>query len=495
MKRSAMAKSPITIATIPILIGILILLSGLEGSARENHTEKSEIKPVLTLEGFREVLRKELPEFRKNLIAEERAGAKLTTAKGAFDPCLTGTGQWFNLKKYQVGAVFNMDYTRGFTSSLGLNQVVAPTGTRLGVSLNYTQAVVKGSSILELGRKREVLQAQPGVTVEFAQPLLYNAFGLLDRFGKKDASLQVEIEKLQRIEEDRRLENYYSKLYYQWIAYEQMLEILNESIANARNQEAMAIRMMRARLVDNDDVQKARSSRLQYENLYQQHSLALQKVVKELEPVVSLSEYRPDSAIVDRASEKALGRDYVPVSFEDTRTHRILKKTSEKIELSVKAAKNRLLPSLDIVGSVTQKSSEDDFADSIRNFSDTEYYAGFRASFPLGNRKAKGELRQAELALEELQAAADSARNRYDATLGVLEAAGTYRTGYALLEQRLAALRSQLATEQLKYRQARLNLTYVITTLNNIAQTRIDLLNLRLSILAVALDYDNLVQQ
>lgn len=459
---------------------------------QSGQSEEIELK-YLSFEEFRRQLRQNLPAFRQNRLSVEKSKTRVESARGAFDTTLNASWQKFQQKQYQIGSTIEMDYARGQSALLGVSQTIAQTGTRVSSSLNYSDTKITGSD--QTGRVLSIEQVKPALSVEISQPILYNAFGLLDRYARNDARMQLEIDRLKKQNSDKSLENYYSKLFYQWHAYTSMLLITRQAIANARSLEAQSIRMRRARLADNDDVQKARASRLQYENQYQQYLINLQRVKNELREVVSIDNYRPDQSHLSRIFSSSLERSYPYVNFADTLDHRILQKSFEKLKYSLKVQKNRLLPRLDLVGSVTQKSNEESPASAFEKLNDTEYYAGFQVSYPLGNHEVRAAVKEAQLLVEELKLSMESTEKDYRTQVNnLIIAARIYKQQYNIYENKLKALRSQLATEEVKYRQARLNLSYVINTRNSIQQVELEILNLQVLMVQAALDYDALIK-
>lgn len=460
---------------------------------KDKDSDNKNAKSVLQWNDYKNALYKKLPEFKTNRIAVEKASTNVQKSKGAFDTNLYASWQTFQQKQYSAGQSFQMDYSRGHTTSAGIEQIIAPTGTRVGIGVDYTTSSITGRDSL-MGRNLSIDQYQPALNVQITQPILYNAFGKLDRFTKENALTNLQIEKLRKKENDRSWEIYYHKLYYQWIYYDEVLKILKRSIENAQIQEAQSLRMVRARMADNDDFQKARGSRIVYENQYEQFRLLYEKIKSELEVVMTMNDYRPDLSILKEDSNNAFQKKYEKIKFNHTRSYQILKKNIVQIEYELKIKENAALPNFDLIAGYTRKTNSDSATVAWKNLNDTEYYAGFSVSYPLGNHSAKADIKESELTVTELRENLKSTKNDYKKQIDSLVASiESYKKQLALYQSYEKSLRSQLATEYAKYRRADLNLSYLISTKNLIAQNEIDMLSVRFSLLSVMLDYEALV--
>lgn len=464
---------------------------------KNENVEKIENKSSqkrITIEEFQKLVKEKLPEFRINRITVEKAKNDLYATKSTSDTSLTGSWQYFRNKEYSTGGTFSIDHSKGTVSSIGLSKLVAPTGTQLSVSMDYTRSSTQGLNSLN-NETLQINQYQPALTLTVSQPILYNAFGMIDRYARNNARMQLEIEKIQKQENDKSTVTAYAKLYYQWILYSQVEKILNQSVKNAKAQEAQTIRKFRYKLADNDDVQKARASRIQYENQLEQYHLSLQTIKSELNLILPINQYDPDPEELLKKSDTAISYQYPDIAFEKTRSYKILKKTLQQIEYLASVNRNKLLPELNLIGSVSQKSSADSQSEALSGINDTEYYAGFSVSYPLGNHEARSALKDAQLSLQENRYTIQKSRNSYETQSKSLRSSAlSYKKQIALYEEQIKTLQSQLYTETQKYKQARINLSYVISTRNDIYQSKIDQLITRTNAILTWLDYRDLIR-
>ncbi len=227
----------------------------------------------------------------------------------------------------------------------------------------------------------------------------------------------------------------------------------------------------------------------------EQYKLSYLKIGKELKSVLHVNAKDFDSRLFEKTFKKNMSSIVNIVPFEKTRNSAIIVRNINNLKYSKRINKNKSLPNLNIIGSIYQKSNEDGASKSLKNMNDTEYYVGFSFSYPIGNHKAKGDVRNTTLAVKELKKEYSITKNTFNVKQNsYLLAISSHKKQYKLLKQHLKSLKSQLRTERVKYKQARLNLQYILNTENNIASVEIDMLNLKNNFIQVYLDYRDLIQ-
>jgi len=452
-------------------------------------------KKILLFNEYHKLLDKKIPDIKKNLISVKKSEEALKGSKFIYDTNLNASAQYFRQKPYSLGSSFIIDHKSGFAPSVGMNQILPYLGTRLNLSFQYSLSDTIGTNSIT-NQSSTISQYQPSVSLSITQPLLYNAFGVLDKYTYKDAKYKLEIAKLSQKENNKAIYTYYKKLYYNWIMSAEVLDILKKALNNAKRIEAKTRRQVRVRLSDNDDLQKSVASRIQYQLQYEQNLLNYKKIKKEINLIIDTSKYAPDKKLFEKTFDKYNKEKIMAdVKFVQTRNSRILKKNIASIKYQSSILQNKLLPELNLIGSVTQKSNADSVSSAFSNMSDTEYYVGLSMSYALGNSKAKSDLKQADLSIQELNQTYKSTNNSFDVKLKSLVSNITsYKKQHQFYKNYIKALNSQLYTERQKYKQARLNLSYLISTQNNIAATKINILTLRLSLILASLDYNDLIK-
>jgi len=437
------------------------------------------------------ILSKKLPELRKNRLQVERAVNTRYAAGTITDTNLEGSGTYSKNTQYSTNPYAASGSTRTYNANLGVSRRILQSGTTLNAGVGYVQnqynAEINGYRVNDTYR--------PSYYIGFSQSVLKNAFGVVDRFSRNDAEMKLAIEKLQQQENDKISLNAYRKLYFTWIEYAETLSLLKESIRNARVLYNQVQRKFRTGLSDNDDVQNAADTVLQYQISYQNTLAAYNAVEKQLRIFFDVAKYRPDSGEFERYFGISTGSEYTQVPFENTRNAEIYRLTKKNYAYSQSVAENRLLPELNIVGQYTRQSQDQRFSDAVQSMNDSDYYIGFTVTYPIGNTESRSAVRESELAVMEVNHEFDITRNEYRKSLqSIIQYAAGLKNMISLTEQRIRVLESKYRTEQAKYRQARLDLNYLITTANNVTSSKMSLLNYKNQMIQYYIDYGDLVQ-
>ncbi|NMB63935.1 MAG: TolC family protein, partial [Spirochaetes bacterium] len=232
--------------------------------AQENAT-------IISYEQYISVITQKLPQIKNNVLQVEKAYNQVEKAKSVDDTNLIAKGQYARQKMYTTGkSLYEPDYKQSYYGYTGIEQTLASTGTRVSLGLEYNASSITGNLTIP-PQAYSVDEYRPSITATITQPLLKNAFGIIDRYVKNSAAMKLEIQKLQQLQDDQSVLNYYKKLYFNWVLYRQALDIWQESITNARSLVDSVQRKARAGLAENDDVQRAVSSLLNYEAQYKQY--------------------------------------------------------------------------------------------------------------------------------------------------------------------------------------------------------------------------------
>jgi hypothetical protein len=193
------------------------------------------------------------------------------------------------------------------------------------------------------------------------------------------------------------------------------------------------------------------------------------------------------------------------VDFENTIASKTLNLNKENIEDLRKNRFNQVLPELNIFGNLDIKFHEYYLDPEGHNLADNDYdfYAGnvdfttgIEFIYPLPNFRARGELKEAELMLQNIVLEYDKTKNNYHKNLK------NTITNIAILKeiinkknQNLQSLNSRIRTERVKYAQARqIELGNLIETENLITSEEIDLMKTKANIIILYLDYLKLIQ-
>lgn len=449
---------------------------------------------AITYEQFISIITQKLPQIKMNVLQVERAYNDVDKAKSIDDTNLIAKGQYARQKMYTTGkSLYEPDYKQSYYGYTGIEQTLTSTGTRVSFGLEYNSSSVKGNLTIP-PQAYSVDEYRPSITATITQPLLKNAFGIIDRYEKNNAAKKLEIQKLQQLQDDNSVLNYYKKLYFNWVLYKQALEIWQESIANARALVDSVQRKAKAGLAENDDVQRALSSLLSYQAQYKQYEITYKSLCDELSLYFD-KPITPQIQDMNAMFESIVSTDFTEVPFEQTRSYLIVKKNMDSMQYSIDVAGNSTLPQMNLIVSASRKNYSDTQREAISTLPDTDYSVGVEFSYPLGNHDAEAQLKYYELSLKELEHTLQLTQNNYYKSLRALvQSLNGYKELIATRNKNLQALISQRQTERKKYEQARLDLQYLINTENSIAMEKLTLLQLQAGLIGFYIDYKDLTE-
>ena len=468
-----------------LLLSLLTIFS--YSFAQENAT-------IISYEQFMSIITQKLPQIKINILQVEKAYNDVDKAKSIDDTNLIAKGQYARQKMYTTGkSLYEPDYKQSYYGYTGIEHIVASTGTRVSLGLEYNSSSINGNLTIP-PQAYSVDEYRPSITATITQPLLKNAFGIIDRYEKNNATMKLEIQKLQQLQDDQSVLNYYKKLYFNWVLYKQALEIWQDSIANARSLVDSVQRKAKAGLAENDDVQRALSSLLSYQAQYKQYEITYKSLCDELSLYFGRS-IAPQIHDMNAMFDSIVSTDYTEVPFEKTRSWLIVKKNMDVMQYSIDVADNSTLPQMNLIVSASRKNYSDTQREAISKLPDTDYSVGIEFSYPLGNHSAEAQRKDYELSLKELERNLLITQNNYYKSLRALvQSLNGYKELIETHNKNLLALISQRQTERKKYEQARLDLQYLINTENSIAMEKLTLLKLQVELINFYIDYKDLTE-
>lgn len=495
-----------------VYISLLIILA-LYSSPLDARDGKGK-RTVISFEQYCHILKKELPELKKSEMEEMLAENRVNKEKKIDDwtlesetmyvidntsLSLSGTG---DLGVPIDGELNANARVHGLQVDTGVSRTFAKTGTRLktGVKFgildsNYDYTISPPASLS--GQFSDTLY-QPVIYVGVSQPLLYNSLGILDRFPKKDAKFQYEIEKIEQKQYRRSIETYYRKLYFDWILYKRIITILEGTIRNTRRIVGTVNRHYRSGMADLDDVNKSNLALYTYQDQLNTLKSTFRQISVNLYPYIDTEERIPEEATFESYVEKSLATEYSAVPFEKTGNYRIYRYSLRRLDMAEKAGKNRTLPQLNLMAQVSKKGVDPEagaaFEKLFTSIDNIDLEVGLMLTYPIGNHEGKADYREARILKKQLGHEYQISRRKYEQGLAhISEMADTIRRSLRYKKLNLKALQAKLRTEYRKYNMARLNLTYVLDSENRIAQEKIELLKIRRKLIDLYFDYQDLV--
>ncbi|TAL34483.1 MAG: hypothetical protein EPN93_12235 [Spirochaetes bacterium] len=465
---------------------MLLALFPLHAGAESGKVEMKTIK----YDDYLETIVSVLPEIKANginLLTQENA---LKKAGSLSDISLSGNGSY--VRENQTLAYMGNASGKNSTSdlSLGLSKKIAPTGTDVGVDFGYSRTAMEDYSVFNNAYTNT---PYAGVTVK--QPLLYNFLGKVDQYGEKNAEMQVDIEKVKLIESNKSTLNAYKKLFFEWSLARRQIRNTEEALANSKLQRDQIAINYRAGLSDEDDYEKTAASVIEYERQLESDFITLNAIVNKLSVYLHTESVAPSEDDFNRLYQSSLQSDFGLVGFETTTSARIISMMMKRLLYSKGVYENRVLPELNVYGGVRQKNLASGSSDAFNELPYRDWNIGFEFSYKLGNTEAESSLKDIEIQVKSLECEKEIAVNDYKKYLSVL--AGSANGTKLLIGKKTAyldTLNRQLAAEMIKYRQGRLNLSYVIQTGNTISLTKTEIETLKYRLIAYCIDYRDSIQ-
>ncbi len=458
---------------------------------------------ILKFENYMDKIKKNLPQLDIYNVDVKKAKNNIYGAKGIDDYMVDGNLNYIKDTGYQTYSDM-----RGVNFSTKISRKFKGSGTSIYSTINYNRSEIEGEekvitsiqdgqpvySSLEYSRDRY----NPEIEIGFMQPLLYNAKGIIDRFPIKNAQLNYEMEKIKRDISKKNTLNYYKKLYFDWIAKNKTLELMNESLENVKRIKELVEDKYKSGLVDRDELEKANSRVINYKKLVLNYRMMLDIIEKELQVLIDIESYKPDYDKFDKLFNRACSlckNKKSTVPFENTQNYKIIKKSLERLGLIKKISKNKTLPELNLMGNIALKTMEDKFSDSLTEMDDLDYQFGLSLSLPVKNYKAKSEYIDSKLSIERLNYELKESKNNYKSSLNlVMEKIEGKSKMMDYIEQNISTLKKEYETEKEKYERARFQLQFLLDTENNITDERRNKISTKNELIGLYLDYVSLTK-
>jgi len=463
---------------------IFIILAVFAGSAAFSQ-EIAQKKEIISYNDYILQIEKALPELKSNETDILSAENRVKSAESKSDISLNAGGTAYSTKQYN--SITDRGNVKGYEYYAGLSKTVTSTGTILSGTYNYSKNDYRDFNTIP-----DYTAYEPSATVKITQPLLYNFLGKVDRYSEKDANMKLDIAKLQLQENNKSVLNAYKKLYFQWIMCSENIKNLNTAIKNLNSLKEQTRRKVNAGLADNDDYQSTVASVLSYENQRREYQTRLKTIENQLNIYLDLNAGVPDDKVFNEYYLKADDSGLSGTDFKNTTSAKIINLTMKNYAYSKGVYENRLLPEFNVFAGMTKKDISQTQTYGVK---DTDYNVGFEFKYYLQNNSAESSLKDVEIQIQSLEYEYSAALNSYKKQiLGCIESSKGISDQLSNKEKSLRALESKLATEKKKYSQARLNLSYVISTENSITSERNSIIDLKYQLIECYIDYLDLIK-
>lgn len=472
---------------------------------------------TISYEEFLTAVEEKLPGLEKNRNSLESTENILFKAKALHDVTLKASASGFSTKYYWDSEENRgNDYTAGFSIS-GDVSTKLPTGTTISAGGGYKQTQTKTVDMQTTYTETPPYQVPyssdssyttyvPSLTLSITQPLLYNFFGLIDRYNKSDAKQQVDIGKLNKEEQDKMVMSYYKTVYFVLIQYEKIKINLRRSIINSRRLEEQTLAKMRSGLAENDDLQRVRSTVFRYQENYEIIDEEYKKLLNELSFFIDVENVSFDPAEFDKKFNTLAQEVLEEKSYEETRAAKITALQRDQMEKAKKIQQNKTLPQLDLFGTLDinfnypeNETETFDGAAYGRSYTKPTYKTvaftgGLNFTYAIGNHLNQGALKDAELSIRNLDLQFTENERTFNENMkNIVTSVEVLKKRIALKESIIKSLQSQYQTELAKYNQARLELRNLLDTDSAVFSEQTELLKLKTQLILFNNQYNNLV--
>ncbi|MFH1829147.1 MAG: TolC family protein [Pseudomonadota bacterium] len=351
------------------------------------------------------------PEKVENMVLERSFGVKqaqmtrdaasesIPEAKGVFDTILSGSSSYQFDKSKQLSPIFGTR-TDTVTWGLGLTKELSPTGTTLGLSLDSEWTKTLGA--LQVNNQPIIPpfgRYEPVLGISLSQPLMQNAFGMLDRGAVKEAkhyytsadnSIKHEIDKL-----------IHEALMDYWAVFftRRHLKALERSIAFASEFLHTTLEEKTLGIAEDTDVLAARANLLERKNEYAAYKELERKEEEKLRQDLELEPYET-LMLSDRLPPKErikYGIDaMIAKAFEERGDYLAAIEEVKRQRVRLTMAKNRRWPQLDLVSTLDLNEIDRSYVDALGDMDSPNLTVGLTLQIPLENRAARADARRKE---------------------------------------------------------------------------------------------------
>ncbi len=482
----------------------------------EENTNKTTIK----FEDYLNIIKEKLPEIKIYENALLKSENELFKSNSLYNVEIGGSFSGIGKKIYPDGSPIEVWYSSGFNGD-GYVSTIIPSGTRLTFGAGYTQMYSTGYVTITdllinqghvMGTKEIETEffsttRDPVIRLGISQPLIYNWFGFLDRYSKKEAKMKFIVEQLKKIENENEIINYYKKVYFLWFQWRKILDYLGKTIENAKRLEVQTAEKLRSGIAENDEFQRVRYSVIKYEEQYKYIEMEYKNLINELKIFFDAESMEPEIKELDTypiylESEK---NPIILVEFEKTRVSKIINLDKDNVELLKKVKFNQMFPQLNIFGNLDIKFHEYYYDPEGHNDSEIVYdfykgnidfTTGIEFKYTLGNFKTRAEFKEAELIFNDIILQYEITKNNYLKKINIIITnIGLLKDIIDKKNKNIESLNSRLRTERVKYAQARqIELRDLIETENLITSEEIELMKTKANIITLYLDYLKLIE-
>ena len=429
-----------------------------------------------------------LPDIQLNKLKNTEASVRLLKA--------LKQQEWvFDLRS---GAYQETDFTgnldspfvfqTGWELASSISKTFLSIGGRMNLDFVYRQFVARGV-VDGITEEREFFV--PVLTFQYVQPLLKNAFGILDRSPIALAGLDKRIASWTVEEENSYLLANYKKIYMQWVVYDQIKEFLLESLANSKELEKISKDQRNIGYIDEVDYQNAKMLTLEIESELLDVDRTYTNLLYQISYLVDNTNIKPDPQEWDILNTALDNESFQGIPFNDTRQALILSFMQDKIKHSMGALRNSRLPELNLLLTAAMEVYSTNSTSQINEMILVPaYYTGLQFKYPLGDMDYKANTAELRKYRSEYNFLVTKYQNEFDYKMSEKERNLKFYKQKINNRQILReALQKRYVSQYKGFSQGRNVLANLIDTRNKMLQNRIEEADMQLRLIYEYFDF------
>lgn len=379
-------------------------------------------------------------------------------------------------------------FQTGWEIAAEINKTFVTIGGRMNLDFSFRNFTARG---VVNGITEEQEFYVPILTFQYAQPLLKNAFGVLDRLPITLAGLDQKIADWTSQEENSYLLSNYKKLYMQWVVYDQIRDFLYTSLDNALELEKLSQNQRNIGYIDEVDFQNARMLTLEIQNELLDVESTYANLIHQISFLVGDTNIRPDPKEWDLLIDAVNNDSFEGISFEETRQALILEFMQEKLTHSAGALKNSRLPELNLLLTAAMEVYSTNTASEPSDIIIVPaYYVGAQFKYPFGDMDYQANARGLYKNKQEYHWIVQKYQNDYQYKTKEKERNLTfYREKINNRTATQQALETRYTSQYTKFSQGRDILANLVETRNRLLKNRIEEADVQLRLIFEYFDF------
>lgn len=463
-----------------------------------------EVKAHSPYELYMKAVEADLPELEKEKLQLERHDATIDGTHAVYAPRLYASNQLYRVKN-------NDDFSGNDVATFGSKTVVGvnkmlKSGTEVGSELSLDiyqnrsemESWRMNEESFELTRFREKYRnrtIQPQLTLKASHALLKNRGGIAEKFAIESATYQkISAEYRAALTKYNAL-NQYSQEYVQLQKLETDTILLRQIHTKLIAHKARARRMLNAGLLDRDEYARFTVLLLQIDE--QISRIAMEIALLQDRLAAYITHDAPPTSLQHLYAEQ-FQESLESLPFDSTLEGKLFSVLQAEANEYVTLRKNLLSPELSLYGQSgfrhyrnrSKKPEKKKRSDLSITFT-----VGAQFSMPIGNKKAKSELKEAKLTSQMVSKEREISIKRYSRNLQNLQT--THEQLQILITKKealIAALKTKAQAEYRKFRQARMDLSELLDTQTSILEAQMALNSYRAELITTLITYKTVTQ-